>query len=274
MTMTDADSVTRTTTRRRQKRQQPPPLEMLNEHATREFMEIDKRKLIVPVTDYQRDESQGRIASDIAVRFDKVAFGVLLVIKRENGELAVADGGTRLSAANRRNDITTVPCIVFSGLTDKQESEVFLRVNVTRRKLQTEQQHHAELFSEWQLAITTERHIQDLRGNGITFDSLSTMRSCVKTDAVAIDTIKSILCSSASGKHLTSRVLKGLFRFEVVLKRNNKTLRRPKTIARMQQKFDHLDAAVNAVIKPRSTGNALDMARAVARTLNIPFPKV
>ena len=135
----------------RRRRKASKVFELLNAHAHAVFRRIDKNDLIVPVGDYQRDESEGRISDEIAMHFDIVAFGTLLVIERDDGTLIVADGGTRLSAALKRQDISEVACIVFSGLTEKQEADVFLRVNCNRRRLQTEQQHHAELFSEHDL---------------------------------------------------------------------------------------------------------------------------
>ena len=126
---------------------------MFNTHATREFREIAKEKLIIPIADYQRDESERKIASEIARHFEQVAFGVLLVIRRENGDLVVADGGTRLSAAFQRADIDTVPCILFSGLTDKVGGGRFSARQCQSSQTKTEQQHHAELFSEHDLAV-------------------------------------------------------------------------------------------------------------------------
>jgi hypothetical protein len=256
--------------KRRQKKE--AVFELLNSHAKREFRMVGKHELIVPINDYQRDESEGRIATEIAMHFDVVAFCVLLVIERANGELIVADGGTRLAGAKRRSDVPTVPCLVFSGLTDKQEADVFLRVNNNRRKLQTEQLHHAELFSEHELAMRSQDLLDRLQARRIGFDSLRTMRSCVKTNNTAIGTLIEILISIANDKYVTARVMKGLFRLEVVLNKRHMTLNRRNIIARMQREFGSFDAVVNAVVKPQSLGSTMDMARALARTLRIKFP--
>jgi hypothetical protein len=194
------------------------------------------------------------------------------VIERANGELVVADGGTRLAGACQRADIGSVPCIVYSGLTDKQEGEVFLRVNGNRRKLQTDQQHHAELFSDHDFARKTQDLIDALQHFHVGFDSLNTMRNCVKANYPAIQTIVSILTRIAHDRHITSRVMKGLFRLEMILNKHNKTLDKRGTIKRMQEQFGTFDAVVNAIIKPRTMGSTVEMARALARTLRIKFP--
>jgi hypothetical protein len=247
--------------------------ELLNSHAKREYCEIDKSKLKVPISDYQRDESEGHIANEIAMHFDTVAFGVLLVIQRTDGELVVADGGTRLAGARLRKDITLVPCIVFSGLTDKEEGDVFLRVNCNRRKLQTDQQHHAELFSDHDLAVRSQMLLDKLNHSRIGFESLSTMRNSVRMHSAAIGTIVNILIQIAADKHVTARVMKGLVRLEVTLNKSDRTLDKRSTIKRMQEKFSSFDAVVNAMVRPRTIGSTVEMARALARTLHIQLPK-
>jgi hypothetical protein len=274
--MTTFDSVAEPATiepppvRRSRKKSKPDPVfELLNSHAHREFMEIDKRMLLVPVEDYQRNEADGRISTEIAMHYDLVAFSCLLVIKRTNGDLMVADGGTRLSGALKRSDITTVPCLVFSGLTEKEEADVFLRINNNRRRLQVEQLHHAELFSDHDLAIRSQRLIDRLRNHGIGFDSLSGMRYCVRSNMSAIDTVVMILTQTITDRHVTARVMKGLFTLEVTMRRQDKTLAKRSTMNRIANTFGTFDAVVNAVIKPRTAGHGADMAKALAKTLRI-----
>jgi hypothetical protein len=247
--------------------------ESLNSHAKRKFREIDKSVLIIPINEYQRDESGGRVAAEIAMHFDVVAFGVLLVIERADSTMVVADGGTRLSGARKRADISTVPCIVFSGLTAKEEGDVFLRVNCNRRKLQTEQQHHAELFSDHDLAVRTQTLLELLGKARVGFDSLSTMRSGVKANHSAIATVVDILMQAAEGRHVTARVMKALFRLETLLAKQNRTLATRPLIKRISAQFGTFDAVLNSMVAPRQRGSSKDMARALARNLRIKFPE-
>jgi hypothetical protein len=258
--------------RRGRRQKKVPVFESLNEHATRDFRLIDKNALTVPVLDYQRNESEGRIAAEIAMHFDIVSFGALLVIERADGSLVVADGGTRLAGACQRNDIVEVPCVVFAGLTAKEEGDVFLRVNCNRRKLQTDQQHHAELYSDHDLAKHAQRLLDHLAHYRVGFDSLSTMRYCVRTNLEVSQTVVGLLVTVGIDKHVSARVMKAMFRLETVLNKNDRTLNRRPIVNRMQGVFHSFEHVVNSQVGPRQGGNTVDMARALARTLKIKYP--
>jgi hypothetical protein len=258
---------------RPRKKEKETAFEILNLHAKREFREVSIDRLIIPIEDYQRDEAEGRIAADIAMHFDCVAFGCLLVIARSNGQLMVADGGTRLSGVRQRKDIKTVPCLVFSGLTDKQEADVFLRINQNRRRLRIDQQHHAELFSDHTLAVQAQMLIDELRCANIGFDSLATMRAAVRSQPGAAAAVVHILTTAARDKHVTARVMKGLVSLEAHLVKEGRTLFIKRTMAKVMTEFGKFDAVLNALVEPRKRGDPKTFARAIARTLHIKSPK-
>src|SRR5262245_56491941 len=252
---------------KRSKKQKPPPIvfEIVNGHCQRNYLLIEKEKLVVPTDEYQRDESRGRIANEIAMLYDVVAFGALTVIHRSNGELVVADGGTRLAGALKRDDIIVVPCLVFSGLTEKQEADSFLRINLNRRRLRTAQQHHAEVYSEQELALVAQQYENYLADARVGWNGLQAMRGAVKSDQLATDVVVRLLMETATDKHVTTRVFKGLVRLERLLQQNDTTLYRPVVIKKMANGFGSLDIAVNAVVTPRSKGNPTIFARALAK---------
>lgn len=258
----------------RKKGKEQPVFEMLNAHAGAKFKMIPKEQLKVPTVEYQRDESEGRIAKDIAMHFCKVSFGCLTVIEQKDGTLFVADGGTRLSAALMRKDIKEVPCYVFTGLTRKQEADVFMRINQNRRKLQTEQLQHAEVFAGHALALKAEEVLNRLTHSRVGFDSLSTIRRFVKSAPKPLDVVLNILCDEgvAVDKHVNVRVMKGLVRLEMMLNKNAGTLTNQATINKIRKRFGLLDTAVNAMVQPRMSGDPALFARAIARTLNIRLP--
>lgn len=263
----------RPTKRKRQKKAQQV-FELLNEHAACEFRQINKHDLVVPVEDYQRDESEGKIAAEIAMHYDMVAFQAIGVIQRANGELMAMDGGTRLSAALMRKDIHTVPCLVYSGLTEKEEGDVFLRINNNRRKLRTEQLQKAEEYTGDERALQVRSHLDRLSEARVGFDSKGTIRTCVKSNNTATATLIEILVQVGNDRHVTARLMKGLVHLEAVLNKVGKTLNRRPTIKRMQSQFGSFNDVVNAMVKPRTMGSANDMARALARTLRIQFPNI
>lgn len=260
---------------KKKKQKENTVFEMLNAHADAHFRLVPKEQLKIPTLEYQRDESDGRIARDIAMHFCKVSFGCLTVIEQKDGTMFVADGGTRLSAALMRKDIKEVPCFVFTGLTRKQEADVFMRINQNRRKLQTEQLQHAEVFAGHALALKTEEILNRLAESRIAFDSLLTIRRYVKAAPAALETVIHILCEEdvATDKHLNVRVMKGLVRLETMLSKNKETLYEEATIRKLKKKFGLLDTAVNAMVQPRMSGDTGQFARAIARTLSIRLPK-
>lgn len=87
---------------------------------------------------YQRKPSQAKV-SKIIRDFDPNALGVIICSIRENGVIAVIDGGHRISALNamgmHNNDVR---CLVFFGLSLSQEAEMFATLNDNRTKPKTQ----------------------------------------------------------------------------------------------------------------------------------------
>lgn len=275
MSLQESEAIIPAIRAKKRGKEQQPVFEILNAHADARFRLVKKELLQIPIAEYQRDEAEGRIARDIAMHFCKVSFGNLIVIEQKDGKLYVADGGTRLSAAMMRKDIKEVPCYVFKGLTRKQEADIFMRINQNRRKLQTPQLQHAELFAGHSLAQKAEEIVNRLGDARVSFDSLSTIRRFAKSSPKELETVVSILCdeSIAADKHVGVRVMKGLVRLEVILSKNGDTLAKTPLIKKIRKKFHYFDTAVNAMVQPRMVGDTAAFARAIARTLNIRVPK-
>ena len=96
------------------------------------FMDIHKKDLIIP-SEYQRSQRIKKVL-DIASNWDWMACGTLLVVMRENIDdyYYVIDGGHRKAAADKRSDISTLPCLVFVGECIGKEAETFLDINNNR----------------------------------------------------------------------------------------------------------------------------------------------
>ncbi len=237
------------------------------------LMMIDKDKLIIPTDDYQRDESKGRLAKEIALHLDPVAFGALTVV-RENGHYNVDDGGTRLSGARMREDVKAVPCLVFPATaTREQEADTFLRINKNRKRLSTDQEHHAELYAQHELAIEVDAHERTMSEHRVGFGARGELRRCVLRHHDATATIVSLLLHSAHDKQVSAKVLKGLVALEVWLAKSSRTLQTRGVVKSLQENFGHLDAAVNAAITTQSRGDVKTLARAIAKTLRVSIPR-
>ena len=91
-----------------------------------EFKWIHKNDLLIDET-YQRPADEAHLLN-IAREFKWDSCGVFLVSQREGGLLFVYDGGHRLEALRRRDDITEVPCFInHSSL--REEARAYDRVN-------------------------------------------------------------------------------------------------------------------------------------------------
>lgn len=99
-----------------------------------EFAMIHKNKIFVD-HDYQRKLKPTNVDT-YARDFSWVAFGAISVALREDGEWYVSDGQHRLRAAQAREEIKEVPCIVFDfdGNIEK-EANAFLVANTARKPM-------------------------------------------------------------------------------------------------------------------------------------------
>lgn len=104
------------------------------EWVDKESIEIDRS--------YQRDETKAKV-KEIAARFSWVAFGVLIIGVRQNGSMFVIDGQHRLLAAMLRDDISSLPCILFRTTGRKQEAGGFLDANDKRKPISSYAKFHA-----------------------------------------------------------------------------------------------------------------------------------
>lgn len=271
-------SINREATGRKGSRRPPIIPVALLEHATFAFKLIPKKALTVPVDEYQRDESAGLIAKDIALHYNRVAFGALTVIERHNGGgplLLVADGGTRLAAALLRDDVNELPCLVFSGLTKEEEADVFLAINQNRRKLRVEQLQHSEVFAGRPHALRVDEIMQALKDDRIDFSALAALRSCVKRFPGDTTTIVKLLRLCAVDKHVGVRVFKGLVYLESQMQKHERTLFERTRIAKLKNKFGVLDTTVNAALGSQNirSSDPLICARAIAAAIGIKFPR-
>lgn len=86
---------------------------------------------------YQRKPNADKV-SKIIRNFDPNAIGVLICSIREDGIVAVIDGGHRVAALNAMGlGKTDVRCLVFFDLTIQQEAEMFTTLNDNRTKPKT-----------------------------------------------------------------------------------------------------------------------------------------
>lgn len=115
--------------------EQPPESAWGEERTLREsVLHVDRES-------YQRPLNQERVRA-MAAHFDKRLFGRLVVNQRANDHFFIVDGQHRFTAAKLKG-MVLIPCIVFYGLSQEEEADLFARWNSGQRRTSPFQNHHA-----------------------------------------------------------------------------------------------------------------------------------
>lgn len=85
--------------------------------------------------------------------------GTLLVckLKKDNEKYAVVDGQHRLRAAELRDDIDELPCVVISPRDLREQAQTFININSRRASLNQLQFHKASLIAGDPIAVELDR---------------------------------------------------------------------------------------------------------------------
>jgi hypothetical protein len=118
--------------------------------------------------DYQRDANGDKVLS-IARSWSWVACGAIIVGQRD-GKLWAIDGQHRVLAAMKRDDITTLPCLVFNTTGQREEAKGFLDVNGNRKPIGAIAKFRASVVAGDETAIYVkhiiEKHSITITGSG------------------------------------------------------------------------------------------------------------
>jgi hypothetical protein len=236
------------------------------------YMELSIKDLTVPWDDYQRDREASNRALEIAIAWNWIACGTLIVILRPDGSHVIADGGTRLAAAKTRGDIRLMPCMVYEVNDAKQEAEAFRLINQHRDKLRVHELHKSELFEGRDNALEAQDYLDRLLAAGVQFDSLAEIRrKLAKRQRTATLRLFPVFVELGSGRHLSARVFKGLVMVEIMLTKKEETLSSKRYIVRLKRHgLLALEAAISALLPTRgSSGTAKIYAQAIINLLKI-----
>lgn len=182
------------------------------------FMMIPKEDLNIDGT-YQREEvSKGKVL-DIARNWDWKLFGTLSVIRRENGTFWVYDGGHRCRGAFFRDDITTLPCMVFNAGNEKTEAKAFIGTNTMKSAVSAYHKHRAAVKTGEPIALAVQSLLEK-HGYSPTqrstkkygFAAITTLESQIKENRVLAEQVFSMCVSMAhDGEQISGEVLDAIF---------------------------------------------------------------
>ena len=169
---------------------------------------------------YQRGQVSEVKVRKIARLWDWKLFGVISVIARIDGTFWVYDGGHRVRAAFLRDDIVSVPCMVFPGETLEEEAEAFLGANLLKSNVSAYSQHRAQVVVGEPIAIAAKKILDKhsytstatARSNG--FAAISTLKAIIKEDEVTAARVFAACVDIAGGfkDPISGEVVDGLFR--------------------------------------------------------------
>jgi hypothetical protein len=125
------------------------------------FVQIPKQELKINHEIYQREGILAKII-EIAGAWSWIACGALIVAHR-NGEYWVADGQHRKLAADRRSDITLLPCMVFEVVDVAAEAKAFLVANINRKPVSAMAKFKAETATGNETALFVRDVITEAR---------------------------------------------------------------------------------------------------------------
>ena len=167
--------------------------------------------------EYQRNSVSSTKVLAIAKSWDWTLLGVLLVVEREDGSLWVFDGGHRARAAFLRDDIFTLPCMVYQVSGIAEEAKAFLghalmvstigAIDKFKAALCARDQltaRVAALLSELGLRVTKcAKHKTDVK-------CINTIMSMVKTDEALAKRVIEFVLAATDDSPIDSDVLSGI----------------------------------------------------------------
>jgi hypothetical protein len=183
-----------------------------------DFQWIHKNKLTIDTEHIQRHQVEDRVL-EIASKFSWAMFIALVVVRRPDGVLSVVEGGTRLRAARKRTDITTVPCLVFDINSLSEEARLFYRLNTERTKVGSRDQYKALLTAGDELALKLKQLVEgagySVESTATTkayaFDALETLLRLLRQNEAAARNTFHALAKAAKGARIDNDCLKGLY---------------------------------------------------------------
>jgi len=180
-----------------------------------QFMRIPKDRLFVDER-YQRKSHS--LVTKIAAEFDWLLFGVLVVVCRPDGVFAIIDGGNRAEAAARRDDVHTLPCLVFNYDDLSREAQAFVGINENQKRVSPYDRHKGGVVAGDEVALKTQEIVQrhgyevtGHNGDDYTCAAVARLRRMVAKDAELTDRVFGLATKICDGAPVQNAMLMALF---------------------------------------------------------------
>lgn len=184
--------------------------------ATGEFMWLPKEELHIDRR-YQRDPSETKYRQ-IARNWDWMLCGALRVVLRPDGVAVIIDGQNRALAAEMRDDITTLPCIVFEWDSLSKEARAFIDANTMQTSVGPFDRHRAGLVAEDPIALKAEEVVRSVgyefvssSPSGKATSAVARVHAMVERDPDLARQVFELAADAADENPVFATVLMGLF---------------------------------------------------------------
>jgi len=181
------------------------------------YMEIPKNDLALDLS-YQREEVSIGKVRDLAANFMWAAFGTLIVVLRQSGEMLVADGGHRLRSTLLRDDIDVLPCIVNEVNSLAEEAKIFETINRFRTGVNPVQLHKAQVVQEKEIPMIAKDLVERYglqiseRSNAKNgFKAIRSLEQMIQKDKQLAYEVFDAAIKITGDKKISGKVLDGLF---------------------------------------------------------------
>ncbi len=240
-----------------------------------EFRWIPKRLLFVD-HDYQRINISRSKVLKLASEWSWVALGTLTVAVRDKSYFVV-DGQHRKLAAEKRDDIDDLPCMVYRSDGQVSEAKGFLRTNTARKSL--------TMYDRWSALLRTQDptalHVADLLASADytpvdagssgrkTAKCLACLMLCTTNYREAMDAVWPVVIELHNGEFLHERVVYSLVYLENAIRSQGLSLTRSPWRARLLKlgREGVLEATMKAAVYYAQGGSRI-WASGVVNALN------
>lgn len=98
----------------------------------------------------------------VSEQFNPALVGTLVVSERRNGKKNIVDGQTRWAAMQEQPGLLKAPCLIYEGLSKKQEAQLFALLQTQRRGMRTYDRFRAQLVGGEPMAVGISKIAEDV----------------------------------------------------------------------------------------------------------------
>ena len=179
---------------------------------------------------YQRNRINQRRVDSLCRCWDWIACGCLVVALRDDNKWFVMDGQHRKLAADLRDDIRELPCLVFETANRREEAVSFLAINQGRVGVGSLDRYRAQLISGDKTASAVEAllrstgHRAGETGSARTVSCVQCLYNLAKEERERLERLWPLLAELHPDGPMTDMVIKGLWVVDKWLGKEGRTV--------------------------------------------------